>query len=600
MWWGQSVPTEGGRSSVRGRSAAGIEREILPAPWSARSSVHEYGGGAWAASPDRVLYFVEKSDQRVWQLSPGGQPQPLTPNDGARYGGLTWQRGHLLGIRESGGAHSTRAIVEITPGGESAVTVLADGTDFLAQPALSPDGTQLAWMGWDHPNMPWDHTTVFVATLPASPGAQPRTPRAVTSGQTAALQPVWLSDSELVVADDPTGRWNLWGIDLEAEPEKAVPIAPDDSDTGGGLWVLDASWYAALEAGQIVAARTNGRSELVLIEPDGQVRPLPAPPTDRVVIEDAAGSRVLVSGLAPSGGGVWLIDAADLSVTQIAGAPDPRAEQWIPIGMPVSFDGPHGTVHAFEFEPKHPLVSGPRGQAAPYIVFVHGGPTSHVGGVAGARTAFFTSRGIGVLDVNYGGSTGYGRAYRERLRGQWGIVDVDDVAAAARGLVATGRADPARLAISGGSAGGWTVLAALAATDLFGAGLSRYGVADARSLAADTHDFESRYLDSLIGPLPEAESVYIERSPLTHADRFRAPVLLLQGDEDRVVPPAQSEAIRDALAAHGIAHAYVLYAGEGHGFRRTDTLINALESEYAFLGQVFGFETPGVAPIPLS
>jgi len=271
----------------------------------------------------------------------------------------------------------------------------------------------------------------------------------------------------------------------------------------------------------------------------------------------------------------------------------------MPTGRAVTFAGPHGDVHAFDYPPTNPDVTGPDGELPPYVVFVHGGPTAHVAGVADARTAFLTSRGIGVLDVNYGGSTGYGRAYRERLRGQWGVVDVDDVAAAASGLVAAGLADGARLAIDGGSAGGWTVLGALVGTDVFAAGISRYGVGDARALAEDTHDFEAHYLDGLIGPLPEADALYRERSPLSHPERFRVPLLLLQGAEDAVVPPAQSEAIRDALAAHGVPHAYVLYEGEGHGFRRAETVVHARESELAFLGAVFGFETPGIPPITL-
>ena len=271
----------------------------------------------------------------------------------------------------------------------------------------------------------------------------------------------------------------------------------------------------------------------------------------------------------------------------------------MPAARALSTDGPHGPVHAFAYAPTSPDVTPIAGERPPYVVLVHGGPTSHVGPAPSAKTAFFTSRGIGVLDVNYGGSTGYGRAYRDRLKGQWGVVDVDDVAAAASALAEAGLADPERLAIAGGSAGGWTVLAAVTRTDVFSAGISRYGVGDARALAEDTHDFEARYLDGLIGPLPEAEPVYIERSPLGRPDLFRVPLLILQGSEDRVVPPSQAEAIRDALAAHGVPHAYVLYEGEGHGFRRSETVIDSLQRELGFLGAVFGFDTPGIPPLAL-
>lgn len=615
VWWGQSMPDEGGRTAVLRRPASApspapsgtapstAPEVVLPAPWNARSGVHEYGGGAWAASPDGTLFFVEKTDQRVWALTPGGEPVALTPEDERdRHGGLVHTGGILLAVRERHGDAPVpeRAIVAI---GADGVTVLASGTDFVAQPALSPRGDRLAWIAWNHPDMPWDRTELRVGDI--EDGRVTRS-RCVSSGETAALQPVWTGDDELLFCDDPTGRWNLWRVRLgdHAEPialdaDEPEPVAPADADTGGPLWVLGARWFAVRADGSVVAARTHGADETVRIAPDGGVSPLAVPASARVIVEATDGVRVLVSGAAPAGAGIWLVDADD-HVTRVVGEDASVAPAWLPAGRAVSCPGPHGEVHAFDYPPTSPDAEGPAGELPPYVVFVHGGPTAHVGGVADSKTAYFTSRGIGVLDVNYGGSTGYGRAYRERLRGQWGVVDVDDVAAAVRGLVAEGRADAARVAIEGSSAGGWTVLAALVGTDVFGAGISRYGVGDARALAADTHDFEARYLDGLIGPLPEAEAVYVERSPLSRAERFRVPLLLLQGSDDAVVPPSQAEAIRDALEARGVPHAYVLYEGEGHGFRRAETVVHALESELAFLGQVFGFETPGVAPIALS
>lgn len=625
VWWGESLPSEGGRTAVRRRTADGRTETLLPAPWSARSRVHEYGGGTWAATDDGLLVFVEKTDQRVWALRPGGSPYPVTPVDpSASYGGLRWQRGLLLGIleRDTGDAVPHRAIVQIPLGGGdadgAAPTEIVAGSDFVAQPALSPDGTRLAWVAWNHPDMPWDRTEIRVGELA---GGHVASWRAVTSGETAALQPEWRTDDDLVYLDESTGRWNVWEITVGrgAHPADSTPraLAPADADTGGGLWVLDARWYGLLSSGsgadrgdggpEIVAVRTNGSDGLVLIGADGAVTPVPLPATDRVTIEDSRPGRALVSGAGDSGTGIWLVTtAADgPGVTEIApgdtggGVDAERLRPWLPTSRAVTFPGPHGDVHAFDFAPRNPDAVAPEGERPPYVVFVHGGPTAHTGGVATPKIAYFTSRGIGVLDVNYGGSTGYGRAYRERLRGQWGVVDVDDVAAAASGLVAAGAADGARLAIEGGSAGGWTVLGALTATDVFAAGISRYGVGDARTLAEDTHDFEARYLDGLIGPLPEAADLYRERSPLQRPDRFRAPLLLLQGADDAVVPPSQSEAIRDALAARGVPHAYVLYEGEGHGFRRAETIVDALEKELAFLGAVFGFDTPGVPSIEL-
>ena len=596
VWWGEGVPEEAGRTAVRRRTASGTVVDVLPAPWNARSRVHEYGGGSWTATAEGRLFFVEKADQRVWTLTEGSGPVALTPADPqTRFGGLSWQEGTLLAVREVHGIGRVprRAIVSIAVDG-SGVSTLVESSDFVAQPALSPGGRSLAWVAWNHPDMPWDRTQVRVGEIVDGEVSTWWSP---TSGETSALQPVWCGEDELLFLDEPTGRWNLWSVRAGTD---AVPFAPSDADTGGPLWVLGARWFSPLADGRIVAVRTNGSDELVVIGADGMASALPLLATARVLIEDVAGSRVLVSGMAPGASGVWLVDIDAATAELVCGGGSDLGKEWMPRSRPVTFAGPHGDVHAFDFPPQNPDAVPLEGELPPYVVFVHGGPTAHVGGVADSKIAFLTSRGIGVLDVNYGGSTGYGRAYRERLRGQWGVVDVDDVAAAAAGLAADGRADAARLAIAGGSAGGWTVLAALVGTDVFGAGISRYGVGDARALAEDTHDFEARYLDGLIGPLPAAEAVYLERSPLSRADGFRVPVLLLQGDEDEVVPPAQSEAIRDALAANGVPHAYVLYAGEGHGFRKAETVVDALEKELAFLGQVFGFSTPGIPPLALS
>jgi dipeptidyl aminopeptidase/acylaminoacyl peptidase len=604
VWWGQTVPSEGGRTTVLCRRADGSVGEVLPGPLSARSKVHEYGGGAWTAA-DGALVFSDKDDQRVWALVPGAARRALTPDEAAtRYGGLTWSNGAVLAVREraDGSPGPARDIVRIPLDGSGAadaarVESLVSGSDFVAQPALSPDGARLAWVAWDHPDMPWDRTELRVGDLEDGRVTSWKT---VNSPGTAALQPVWTSEGSLTYVDDPTGRWNLWRADDGAAP---VALAPADADTGGGLWVLGTRWFAPLVDGRIVAVRTNGADEVVLVD-GGEATTLRLPVVAGAAVEDADGRRVLVSGATADGGsGLWVVDASgsgDPTVEQVSGTTGDIGPEWYPRARRVLANGPHGPVHAFAYAPTNPGATAAADEKPPYLVLVHGGPTSHVGPAASAKIAYFTSRGIGVLDVNYGGSTGYGREYRERLRGQWGIVDVDDVAAAATALCDEGLADPGRIAIEGGSAGGWTVLSALVRTDVFAAGISRYGVGDARALAADTHDFEARYLDGLIGPLPEAEQLYIDRSPLSAADRFRVPMLILQGAEDAVVPPAQAEAIRDALAERGVPHAYVLYEGEGHGFRRAETIVHSLESEWAFLGAVFGFDTPGVSALTLS
>ena len=600
VWWGVTVPHESGRVAVRRRSASGVVTDVLPAPWNARSRVHEYGGGSWTVSPDGVLFFVDNADQAVRMLRPGGTPQLLTSVDPAvRFGGLTWQYGRVLAVREFApeGGRTRHDIVEITQDG--GVAPLVAGSDFVAQPAMSPDGTQLAWIAWNHPDMPWDRTKLRVGRIGSGVVSHGS---AVAAGDSVPLQPVWTGQDEMLFVDDPTGRWNLWRMRLGDEPELTL-IAPVDADTGGPLWGLGARWFHPLDDGRIIAVRTQGRSGIVAIDPvTATATPVPLDAVADLTINHAQGTSALISGIGAAGSpALWLIDVDEPDEPRLlAGGGNPWGAEWMPAARTVTYAGPHGPVHAFDYAPTSPVAVGPENELPPYVVFVHGGPTGSAAATASGKIAFFTSRGIGALEVDYGGSSGYGRAYRERLRGQWGVVDVDDVAAAAVGLVAEGRADPARLAIEGGSAGGWTVLSALANTDVFAAGISRYGVGDARALATETHDFEAHYLDGLIGPLPEAEELYIERSPLTHPERFRVPVLLLQGTDDAVVPPRQSEAIRDALAARGIPHAYTLYPGEGHGFRRAETAVDALERELAFLAAVFDLNIPGVEPLPLS
>ncbi len=550
--------------------------------------MHEYGGGAWTADDDGTLYFVDAGDQRVYRQGPAADPLPLTPA-GPSHGGLHLRQGRLFAVREDlSTTPHTRGIVEIPTDGSaaedaSAVRVIVQGDGFFAHPALSPDGTRLAWVAWDRGRMPWEGAGVQVAELD---GGRPQSIRS-----RAALQPEWIGDAELVFADDPDGRWGLHRVTLDGVVPAGAPqpVAPADADTGYGLWVLGNRWYRPLDDGRIVAVRTNGRDQIVLIDAQGEVRPIDTPADGHVSIDDARGTSVLLSGNGSRvDPGLWCVDVDSGEIVAVRGG-EPVDARWMPPARSIEVDGPHGAVHAFAYPPTHPEASAPDDELPPYVVLVHGGPTAHVTGASSAAVAFFTSRGIGVLDVNYGGSTGYGRAYRERLDGQWGVVDVDDVIAAARGLADAGLADPERIAIRGGSAGGWTVLSALVRGGAFAAGISRYGVADLRMLAAETHDFEASYLEGLVGPLPESEDVYIERSPLTHTDRIDVPVLLLQGGEDRVVPPSQSEAIRDALAARGVDHEYVLYPSEGHGFRSADTIVDALERELRFLGRVFGF-----------
>ncbi|WP_282854860.1 prolyl oligopeptidase family serine peptidase, partial [Microbacterium oxydans] len=454
IWWGESVPAEKGRVTVRSSSGA----EVLPSPWSARSRVHEYGGGAWTADEHGTLYFVDAKDQRVHRLSVGGEPVALTP-PGPSHGGLRVQSGRLLAVREDlSRTPHLRAIIEIPLDGSaaedaSAITVIVQGDGFFAHPALSPDGTRAAWVAWDRGCMPWEDAHVQVAEVGED------SPRTIPSR--AALQPEWLSDSELLFADDPGGRWALhrisldWGVSVGTARE----VSPSDADTGYGLWVLGNRWYQPLDDGRVVAVRTNGRDEVVMIDTDdaadGRVDVISFPGDGHVSVDDVDGTRVLLSGNGSrANAGLWCVDVVSGATVAVRGG-EPVDPQWMPAAMPIEVEGPHGEVHAFAYPPANPHATAPDHDLPPYIVLVHGGPTAHVTGAASEAIAFYTSRGIGVLDVNYGGSTGYGRSYRERLDGQWGIVDVDDVIAAARGLADAGLgAPPPGAGRGGGGRGG--------------------------------------------------------------------------------------------------------------------------------------------------
>ena len=624
VWWAESVPAERGRTAIMRDSSAA---PVLPAPWSARSRVHEYGGGSWVALDGDAFAFVEQRDQRVYRSEPGAEPRPLTPEDPRlAHGDLVWAEGALWAVRETHLAeHGTplREIVRIPVDGSGAedppaVTVVVAGSDFLAYP--SPCRGRIAWIAWDHPDMPWDAAELRVGALGpdgvVSEWTRVAGGRRASRGQNvSALQPEWLSEDELLFAQDPpsaaaradrswTSRWNLHRIRFDdgLAHAAAEPIHAVDADTGGPLWSLGSRWYAPLDDGNIIAVVTNGRARLMLIDPvSGAVAELETPLTGDVQVHDVRGRRALLTGAgATVPGGLWELDVSARSLRPLRGGEVDLSEGVHSIAEPKTYAGSLGPVHSFYYPPQNGALRGLEGELPPVLVLVHGGPTGHSTGDLSQNAAFFTSRGIGVLDVNYGGSSGYGRAYRERLAGGWGIVDVQDVASAVHGLIAEGLADPRRIAIKGGSAGGWTVLCALADTDVFAAGISRYGVADLRLLLAETHDFEARYLDSLVGELPEAEQEYIERSPLTHPERLQTPLLILQGADDPVVPPSQSEALRDALAANGVPHAYLLFDGESHGFRQADTIVRSFESELSFLGQVLGFETPGVPRLDLA
>lgn len=606
VWWTEGRPAESGRQVVVRRDAEGVVHDVLPAPFNARTRVHEYGGLSWVVAAG-ALVFAEFTDQRLWRLEPGAAaPVALTPvpaePSGLRYADPVVVGEEVWCVREAHevGGSVRRHLVAVPLDGSLAVRELAGGSDFLAHPRLSPDGAHLAWIAWDHPQMPWDGTELRVA--PVVDGVVGLARTLLGGVEESVLQPEWLDARSLCAVTDRTGWWNLVRVGLDAgAPE---PLHGADEEFAAPLWQLGQTSYAVLGDGRLAVTHGVGRAALGLLDPaSGTLIDLDVP-FDSVSAISATGSTVVGIGISPTAPtSVLVLDVATGAVDVIDhedGGPALGAE-WLPVPTAEALPGPDGrTVHALVYPPTHPTAVAPEGELPPYVVFVHGGPTGQSPNARSTEKAYFTSRGIGVVDVNYGGSSGYGRAYRNVLREQWGVVDVQDCVAAAQALAADGRADGARLVIRGGSAGGWTVLAALTRTDAFAAGASYYGVAELVRFAEDTHDFESRYLDSLIGPLPETLERYVERAPLSHVDELSCPVLLLQGDEDEVVPPSQSELFRDALVRKGIPHAYLLFAGEQHGFRKAENVVTALESELSFYGQVLGFVPPEVPLLALT
>lgn len=598
IWWSELRPAEQGRTAIC-RYVDGNVQPVLPAPFNARTRVHEYGGGAWTATQDGDLVFAEFSDQRIYRLTPGQTPVPLTPKPAVassiRYAELSVVGNDVIAVREmhDEGAVS-RDIVAIGLSG-GGVRSLVAGSDFLAFPRLSPDGTRIAWIAWNHPQMPWDGTELRVATL-AEPSSW-----TVLLGSTeeSVLQPEWIDDESLYVVSDRSGWWNLYSVTLDGS---ATPLLTLDADFGAPLWRLGSSWYDVLDDGQLLTVRTVGTDTLAVLDPaSGALLDIALDGVTSVGLGGRRGSTVLLrGGGAQVASGLFALDLDSRELTSVrSGFESVPDVGYLPEGREVTFHGPKREVHAIAYAPRNPSYEGLAGELPPYVAFVHGGPTAHVVPALNPLFAYFTSRGIGVVDVNYGGSSGYGREYRNRLRGQWGVVDVEDTIAAVRGLADSGLADPRRLAIEGGSAGGWTVLAALTSSDVFACGASYFGVAELELFVAETHDFESRYIDGLIGPLPEAIDLYRTRAPVNNVDGLSCPVLLLQGLDDPIVPPSQAERFRDAMMEKGIPHAYLAYPGESHGFRKLETQVNARESELSFYGQVMGFTPPGIPAVEL-
>ncbi len=590
VYWTESRPTESGRVALVRRNKEGATQDVVPAPFSVRTRVHEYGGGAFAVAAGTV-WFSNDKDQRIYRLEDGGAPEPVTPAGSCRYADLVLDPHHdrLLAVCEdhAGPGEPANSIVAINRDGT--VQVLTDGSDFYAAPRPSPDGRQLLWLSWDHPNMPWDGCVLTRATCNGA-GAVAETEILAGGPDEALFQPEWSPGGDVYFVSDRSGWWNLYRWSRGA-PQ---PVSPMQAELGLPQWIFNMRTYGFTGADRIFAIRTaNGIAELLAISvEDGTADVIPTPYVEMHGLVADARQVVLVGSGAQDVPVVAGVDPVDRTVVELrrsaADAPDSAV---VSVAQPVTFDSADGRqAHAFYYPPKNDDFNGPDKALPPLIVKSHGGPTGQSGCGFNLKIQYWTSRGFAVLDVNYGGSTGYGRSYRRALDGAWGVVDVEDCVAGARWLVAQDLADPDRLAITGGSAGGYTTLCALTFGDTFKAGASHYGIGDLEALARDTHKFESRYLDRLIGRWPEDREIYEARSPLHHAAGLNCPVIFFQGLEDKVVPPNQAEAMVAALREKGIPVAYVAFEGEGHGFRQADNIQRALEGELAFYGRVFGFE----------
>ena len=590
VYWVEGRPAERGRYVLMRKRGGEEAAELTPAPFNVRTRVHEYGGGSYAVKDGRV-YFSNYADQRLYAAGDGRPPAAVTPECAWRYADADIDPSgeRLIAVREDhsrAGAEAVNTIAAIDPSGRREQAVLAEGNDFYSNPRLSPDGRRLAWLSWDHPRMPWDGTELRVAELDAE--GFPVNARTVAGGPRESIQqPRWAPDGTLYFVSDRNNWWNLYRTD-GTESEAVIEM---EAEFGIPQWLFGGSTYDFVSAERLVCAYTrDGSWRLATIDAARrELENIDIPFSDIAGVH-AAGKRVAFSGGSPTEPpaiAVLDLGTGRLEVLRRAFEAPEELKKHYSIPEPVEFDTENGqTAHAFFYAPHNPDYEAPEEELPPLIVECHGGPTGSTSNTLDLRTQYWTSRGFAVLDVNYGGSTGYGRAYRERLLGQWGVVDVDDCVNGARSLADAGRVDGERLIIKGGSAGGYTTLAVLTFRDVFKAGASHYGVSDLEALAMETHKFESRYLDSMIGPYPEQKQVYRDRSPIHHVDSLSAPVIFFQGSEDKVVPPDQAESMMAALRRKGVPTAYVLFEGEQHGFRMADNIKRALDGELLFYAMV--------------
>ena len=592
VYWTEGRPAEGGRNVAVRCNEGETEEDITPAPFNVRTRVHEYGGGSYAVR-DGVVVFSNFADQRLYQQHPGAEPQPVTPQEKIRFAdGVFARDGRFICVREDHrleGQEATNALVTLKLDGQDSGQVLVSGNDFYSSPRFSPDGQHLAWLTWNHPHMPWDGTELWIADY--APDGSLSNAKLVAGGDEESIfQPEWSPGGVLHFVSDRTGWWNLYrqngGI-----TEALCPMA---AEFGLPQWVFGMRTYAFVSEHAILCSVTqNGQMSLNHLDTqNGRLNSLNLPYTHVVDLNVSGDYAYFGAGSPKEPTSVIRLNLKTMETTVLRHSSKlVVAKDDLSLLQAVEFPTADGlTAHGFYYPPKNHAYRAPQDDLPPLVVMSHGGPTGAARAVFGIDKQYWTSRGFAVLDVNYGGSIGFGRAYRQRLNDQWGIVDVEDCINGANYLVAEGLADGRKLAVRGGSAGGYTTLCALTFHDTFGAGASYFGVSDVEALALETHKFESRYLDNMIGPYPERRDLYVERSPIHFTDRISCPIILFQGLEDRVVPHSQAEMMFEAVKAKGIPVAYLPFPGEQHGFRRAENIKRTLEAELYFYAKVFGFD----------
>ncbi|HET9848527.1 MAG TPA: prolyl oligopeptidase family serine peptidase [Candidatus Dormibacteraeota bacterium] len=611
VYWVEQRPAEAGRNVIVRRLPDGRIEDVTPPAFNARTRVHEYGGGAYLV--DRgTIWFTNFKDQRLYRQNLGRDPVPVTPERDIRHADmiLDRRRERLISVCEDHSTSSTRPVNTIVsfdaaPGATGPrkgkeVLTLVEGNDFYAAPRVNPRGTHLCWLTWNHPNMPWDGSELWVGELTVE--GTIRAPRKVAGGDNESIfQPTWSGEGDLYFVSDRTNWWNLYRWRRGA----IEPVVEMPAELGTPYWLFGMATYAFESPRRVVCQiRSKGLSRLAVVDPETrEVKALDTPYTAMHPFIQAYSGRAYTIAGSPTEPMALIAVDLDTSMVEVIRRSTTVDIRPTYLSMPEAIEFPTGggrTAHAWYYPPLNPAYEAPQGELPPLIVYVHGGPTGSVSNVLDLSEQFWTTRGFGYLVVNYGGSTGYGRDYRERLNGQWGVVDVDDSINAARYLIDRGRADGNRVAITGGSAGGYTVLRAMTSTHFFKAGASHFGISDLESFHPQTHKFESMYDQRLIGRWPEDRQIYRERSAINSVDRINAPIILFQGLEDKIVPPNQAEVIVAAMRKKRLPVAYIAFEGEQHGFRIAKNIKRTLEGELYFYSKIFGFElADSVEPVKI-